>query len=343
MDVPLGPEARYEQTESISLAFVTALQVLPPRQRRRAHLARRTRVPRRRGGRHARPTVESVNSALKRARAGLQRRLPPTASANRLLLPAPPPSGRSWTTSSARTGRVMSRAGRLAHRRRLRLDATSPARVARPRRRGPLLRRHPGQGRTYDLVPARANGGQLAFGTYLRAPAGARHGAGLLVLTLTGDRICALTRFDSSVLPWFGLPRSLPADRVSGRRAVTGAGRGSIAGSRPGRGSRYARPHADCSRIPGPRARSGRPAAGVHQRGQPGPGAPGRGDRRGRRRLGQPGPGAGTRAGPRGGADRVRPGRAVGGRGAPRAGRRRFLRHRPCAQRGPCASPRRTC
>nr|WP_238361982.1 sigma-70 family RNA polymerase sigma factor [Actinopolymorpha pittospori] len=32
VDVPLGPEARYEQTESISLAFVTALQILPPRQ-----------------------------------------------------------------------------------------------------------------------------------------------------------------------------------------------------------------------------------------------------------------------------------------------------------------------
>ena len=32
IDVPLGPEARYQQTESISLAFVTALQVLPPRQ-----------------------------------------------------------------------------------------------------------------------------------------------------------------------------------------------------------------------------------------------------------------------------------------------------------------------
>ena len=30
LDVPLGPEARYEQTEAISLAFVTALQVLPP-------------------------------------------------------------------------------------------------------------------------------------------------------------------------------------------------------------------------------------------------------------------------------------------------------------------------
>ena len=32
-DVPPGPAARYEQTEAISLAFVTALQVLPARQR----------------------------------------------------------------------------------------------------------------------------------------------------------------------------------------------------------------------------------------------------------------------------------------------------------------------
>src|SRR5438309_3672383 len=30
--VPAGPEARYEQTEAISLAFVTALQLLPPPQ-----------------------------------------------------------------------------------------------------------------------------------------------------------------------------------------------------------------------------------------------------------------------------------------------------------------------
>ena len=32
VDVPPGPEARYEQSEAISLAFVTALQLLPPRQ-----------------------------------------------------------------------------------------------------------------------------------------------------------------------------------------------------------------------------------------------------------------------------------------------------------------------
>jgi len=65
-------------------------------------------------------------------------------------------------------------------------------------------------GRAYHLVPTRAKR-QLAFGAYLQSPAGGiRHGAGLLVLTLTGDRIAALTRFEPGMLPAFGLPRSLP-------------------------------------------------------------------------------------------------------------------------------------
>ncbi len=65
-------------------------------------------------------------------------------------------------------------------------------------------------GRRFDLVPTRANG-QPAFGVYLRAPTGERHGVGLYVLTLTGDRIRAMTRFENIVLPSFGLPRSLPS------------------------------------------------------------------------------------------------------------------------------------
>jgi RNA polymerase sigma-70 factor (ECF subfamily) len=65
-------------------------------------------------------------------------------------------------------------------------------------------------GRRFDLVPVRANG-QPAFGAYLCAPDGIRHATAFYVLTLTGDQICAMTRFEASVLPWFGLPRSLPA------------------------------------------------------------------------------------------------------------------------------------
>jgi RNA polymerase sigma-70 factor (ECF subfamily) len=65
-------------------------------------------------------------------------------------------------------------------------------------------------GRRVDLVPTRVNG-QPAFGAYLRTSTGIRHGSGLFVLTLTNDRICAFTRFESSVLPSIGLPRSLPS------------------------------------------------------------------------------------------------------------------------------------
>jgi RNA polymerase sigma-70 factor (ECF subfamily) len=43
-----------------------------------------------------------------------------------------------------------------------------------------------------------------------RGPDGRSHGIGLYVLTLAGDRICAMTRFEASLLGWFGLPRSLP-------------------------------------------------------------------------------------------------------------------------------------
>jgi len=45
------------------------------------------------------------------------------------------------------------------------------------------------------------------FGAYLHAPKpGDEQANGLLVLTLTGDRIQAMTRFTSGVLPKFGLP-----------------------------------------------------------------------------------------------------------------------------------------
>ena len=66
-----------------------------------------------------------------------------------------------------------------------------------------------GAGRRFDLVPARANG-QPAFGAYLRTSGGFSEGIGLYVLSLAGDRIRAMTRFDADVLGSFGLPRTRP-------------------------------------------------------------------------------------------------------------------------------------
>jgi RNA polymerase sigma-70 factor (TIGR02960 family) len=209
--VPLGPEARYEQNESISLAFVTALQLLPPRQV--AVLVLRDVL-----GFHADEvadmldsTVESVNSALKRARASLQRRWVPDIDLE------PPPSSGSPSEDAVVAKFV--RAWESAD-----LDAlvallTDDVFISMP----PMPFEYQGRdlvarfcasifsaGRTFDLVPTRANG-QPAFGAYLRAPNGVSHGMGLYVLTLTGDRICAMTRFENTVLSSFGLPRSLPS------------------------------------------------------------------------------------------------------------------------------------
>jgi RNA polymerase sigma-70 factor (TIGR02960 family) len=208
--IPVGPEARYQQTEAISLAFVTALQVLPDRQR--AVLILREVL-----GYHANEvadmldsTVESVNGALKRARASLQRRLPPIGEGE----PPPAPDSRAERALLAKFVRAWESGDVDALVALLTADVSVSmppipleyhGRDAVARFCASLMRR-----RSHDLVPTRANG-QPAFGAYVRAPTcGIRHGTGLFVLTLAGDRICAMTRFEGSVLRWFGLPRSLP-------------------------------------------------------------------------------------------------------------------------------------
>jgi RNA polymerase sigma-70 factor (ECF subfamily) len=210
--LPPDPEARYEQTESISLAFVTALQVLPPRQI--AVLILRDVL-----GFHANEvagmldtTVESVKSALKRARAGLQRR----------QSTEPPPAADSPAENAIVANFV--HAWQTADIDALVALLTDDVFMSMP----PLPLEYQGRdvvahfcaslfgaGRRFDLVPTRANG-QPAFGAYLCAPTGIRHGTGLYVLTLAGDRICAMTRFENNMLASFGLPRSLPHLRSNG-------------------------------------------------------------------------------------------------------------------------------
>jgi len=214
-----GPEARYEVREAISLAFVTALQLLPPRQRAVLILRDVLGFPAADVAAILDTTEQSVTSALKRARAALQERRPPSTER-----PSPP------LPHSAVERDIVDR---LTHAYEIGdLDAfvallTDDVLLTMP----PIPLEYQGRevttrffatvafrdGRTFRLIETRANG-QPAFGVYTRDPhATVLHANGVLVLELSGDRICAMTRFDNSVLPAFGLPRTLP-DEAAGRR-----------------------------------------------------------------------------------------------------------------------------
>jgi RNA polymerase sigma-70 factor (TIGR02960 family) len=207
--VPPGPEARYEQAESISLAFVTALQVLPPRQLAVLILGDVLGFRASEVASMLDSTAGSVKSALKRARVSLHNQQPPAGR-------EPPPAAGSPAEKAivARFATAWESADLGALVALLTGDVfmSMPPMPFEYQGRDVVARFCAalfGAGRRTDLVPARANG-QPAFGTYLRTPGGIRHGTGLYVLTLAGDQICAMTRFENSVLPSFGLPRSLP-------------------------------------------------------------------------------------------------------------------------------------
>ena len=211
-DAAPGPEARYEAAEAISLAFVTALQLLPPRQR--AVLILRDVL----GFRASEAagildcTEESVTSALKRARAALQYRCAESADRES---PRPGSAGEQALvqrfTEAYEAGDVHQLVALL----------TEDAWLIMP----PVPLQYQGRelaarfwtatafrpGRSGRLVPTRANG-QPAFGLYIRDPrAPISHVNGILVLTLAGDQISVVTGFlDSSSPRLFGLPRTLP-------------------------------------------------------------------------------------------------------------------------------------
>ncbi|MBG0564753.1 sigma-70 family RNA polymerase sigma factor [Actinoplanes aureus] len=208
-----GPEARYELRESVSLAFLIALQQLPPRQRavlvlrdvlgfRAAEVAAILDV-----------TENAVTSALNRARGALAAVLP-GPDRDSVPLPDSPQERRMVDefTRAFESGDVDAVVALL----------TSDAWLTMP----PLPLAYQGVadirnflatvaltgGRQYHLIPTRANG-QPAFGCYLRDPrTPILHAHGVFVLTLAGERIAALTRFtDNSLLARFGLPLSLRA------------------------------------------------------------------------------------------------------------------------------------
>jgi len=203
-----GPDARVERREAISLAFVTALQLLPPSQRAALILCDVLDFPAQEAAAILETTQQAVSSALKRARTNLARELPEADDP----LPAHSPEEAALLERFVRALESSDVEGMVAL-------MTEDAWLRMP----PLPFEYQGrelagrflaavafrEGRRFRLVPTRANG-QPAFGVYLRDPlTSLSHAFGMFVLTLAGDRISAITRFDNSVVDRFGLPRTL--------------------------------------------------------------------------------------------------------------------------------------
>ncbi len=204
-DLPLGPEARYEQTESISLAFVAALQVLPPLQLAVLVLRDVLGFPATEVAGMLDRSVDSVTSALKRARSTLERSRPVLAErTHRAAL------------GSAAEQELVARfvaAYEAADVARVVALLTDDVFMSMP----PIPFEYVGHNpvrqflellfgaRQFSLVPTRANG-QPAFGAYVVGADGVRQASGLIALTVTDRGISELSRFETSLFDWFGLP-----------------------------------------------------------------------------------------------------------------------------------------
>jgi RNA polymerase sigma-70 factor (ECF subfamily) len=208
-----SPEARYEQREAVELAFVAALQFLPPRQRAVLILRDVLGFSAKEVADALGTTRASVNSALQRARKTVEDRAPERsqqAVARAIGDEAVRDVVERFTDAFERgdTGAIVAM---LAD------DATfsMPPYAAWSRGREAvadswLMPSGPSGGIRY--LATRANG-QPAVGAYRLTPDGERYvPIALDVLTLRGTTIAAITAFRSPELfPRFGLPEELAA------------------------------------------------------------------------------------------------------------------------------------
>jgi RNA polymerase sigma-70 factor (TIGR02960 family) len=210
-DVAPGPEARYETREAIALAFVAALQHLPPRQRAvlvvRDVLGFKTA--------EAADMLDSseaaVKGALQRARATLQAHLPAGDREGASLPDSPHERELVRRFADAVEGGDIEGIVSLLTDDACLTMPPYPFEYQGHAAIGTFLRDRAGiRGAPLRLVPTRANG-QPAFGCYLPdKQATIARPYGLMVLTLVRDRLSAITWFgDSSVFAHFGLPRAL--------------------------------------------------------------------------------------------------------------------------------------
>jgi len=238
-----GPRVRYDSAEAISLGFITALQLLPPRQRAALVLCDVVGYDVAEVADMLDTTHEAVDNSLTCARVTVDNRLDDSGStcsgssstdfsstdftsmdsrsngtgANTSRRPARQPDATAEHRLVARFTDALEHADLDALIDLLHADVKLSMPPAMLEYRGidsaqrvfaAVTFRH---GRSYRAVPTRANG-QPAFGLYLADPHASVYRAyAFLVIAIVGDHITGITAFTANVMARFGLPRTLPA------------------------------------------------------------------------------------------------------------------------------------
>jgi RNA polymerase sigma-70 factor (ECF subfamily) len=216
-DTAPGPDARYELHEAVQLAFVATIQQLPPRQRAVLLLRDVLGWSASETARLLDASVASVNSALQRARATLEKQYP---AGRPSVQPAPDDRQRALLERYVRAWEGADLDGFVAL---LLEDAVMSMPPWKQWYRGrEAIRaffawawRVDGHG-PFRLVPTAANR-QPALAMYRRGPEGPEGPEGqafaIVVLTLQDDAIAAVTTFvEPRLFAAFGLPPVWPAE-----------------------------------------------------------------------------------------------------------------------------------
>jgi len=204
-DVEPGPEARYEARESIALSFVAGLQRLPTQQRAALVLRDVLGFSAAEVAEMLDSTTASVNSALQRARAGLESSPDP----ERVSLPRSPHEAETVErfVDALQRGDLERVVALLTDDARMTMPP-EPFEFHGPRAIAEFLSW--AWGEDVRVVPTRANSAP-AFGYYRPDPnADVHRASGLIVLSVENTQVSSLTRFgDKSLFATFGLPRTL--------------------------------------------------------------------------------------------------------------------------------------
>ena len=225
-DAAPGPDARYEMSEAVQLAFVAAIQHLPPRQRAALLLRDVLGWSASESAQLLGVSAASLNSALQRARATLEKRLP----GGRPSVPRPSARQRALLDRYVRTWESADADRFVAL---LREDAVLSMPPWRQWYRGRDAIRtffvwtaRPGGHGPFRLVPTAANR-QPAFAFYSRWRGPEWRPHSIQLLTLRGDSIAAMTSFVTPALfPGFGLPAVIPARANPGATGVSSRSKG---------------------------------------------------------------------------------------------------------------------